>query len=762
MTAYDQPNVEVVHRLLAKLRTRLTWISATLGAAAGLAVTTAILLVLTVAHVELSPTPLISTLSGIVAAVIGAGVAVAIGTPRRRHADRTLEARVPQFRNTLITATELSQRSIRASGKIGSANALHPSQSSPVAFSGPEYIAEAVYRDAARAAAGVDLRVLFPGTRAAVALAASVSLFGIVASRDTAPIQRLTRVAQSVVGLRTLAIDDVEITVASPAYMQRKQDVFRNVTRIDVRSGSRVTLRVRSNGDTLLVQTAQRATSIAVGANGLATLDIPVATDGFIALTVSERTGRIGERRLIGVTAIPDAPPTVRIVAPGRDVMLRDAHHTIDLAINADDDIGLASLRLRYTKVSGSGERFTFTEGEVPLALSRTSSREWSARARWIIDSLALTPGDMVVYRAVVSDARPGAAPQESDAYIAELTAPGSDAVAGFSIDPDQERYAVSQQMVIVKTERLIARRASLSADSASIAAQELAAEQRKVRAEFVFMMGGELADAPDPTGNMNDLNEEAEAEGEADIAAGRLANQGRMALMRAIRFMSRAATLLTNAELGDALAAEQGALKQLEQAFSRTRILLRALSEREQLDMKRRMTASLTDARSTTRAATLPPVDQQQVTLGQLLADLGSIDLTARRSPAPENHTRDIANKLSVLAQAALRVNASSPQLQRVAEHLSGASTATLRNETLRAQQQRDSATIRLSVILRSNVPTTADVIPSTSSRLLSGVLSDALRRVETAIPRPSAVRALSVPGTSPSAGPTRATTPR
>ena len=65
----------------------------------------------------------------------------------------------------------------------------------------------------------------------------------------------------------------------------------------------------------------------------------------------------------------------------------------------------------------------------------------------------------MVVYRAAATDKRPGAPPSESDSYIAEILAPGSEAVAGFAIDQDQERYALSQQMIIVKTERLIAKR---------------------------------------------------------------------------------------------------------------------------------------------------------------------------------------------------------------------------------------------------------------------------------------------------------------
>jgi hypothetical protein len=86
--------------------------------------------------------------------------------------------------------------------------------------------------------------------------------------------------------------------------------------------------------------------------------------------------------------------------------------------------------------------------------------------------------------------------------------------------------------------------------------AEGIAAEQRQVRAEFVFMMGGELADFGLDT---TTLNEEVEAAGEGDLAAGRNANQGRADLIRAIRSMSRAAAHLAGPDLALALAGRKG-----------------------------------------------------------------------------------------------------------------------------------------------------------------------------------------------------------
>src|SRR5688500_9810009 len=155
--------------------------------------------------------------------------------------------------------------------------------------------------------------------------------------------------------------------------------------------------------------------------------------------------------------------------------------------------------------------------------------------------------------------------------------------------------------MVVVKTERLIARAGSLPADSLQGEALAIAAEQRAVRAEFVFMMGGELAEEVLAAAGITDLDETAEAEAEEDIAAGRLANRGRTALVQAIRSMSRANSALIANDLRKALAEEKAAVTHLERAFSRTRYILRALTLRERLDLSRRLTGELSSAQSTT-----------------------------------------------------------------------------------------------------------------------------------------------------------------
>src|SRR5207253_5353286 len=114
---------------------------------------------------------------------------------------------------------------------------------------------------------------------------------------------------------------------------------------------------------------------------------------------------------------------------------------------------------------------------------------------------------------------------------------------------PEQEtRYALSQQMLIVKTDRLLQRRASTSAADVTEASLNLAAEQRMIRAQFVFMLGGEVND------------EEVEAEQSVELQAGRLQNRGQSDLRAATIAMSQAEKMLTGVSLPEALAAERAA----------------------------------------------------------------------------------------------------------------------------------------------------------------------------------------------------------
>ena len=290
---------------------------------------------------------------------------------------------------------------------------------------------------------GLRLPALFPLRNALAATITATAIVVFVATRPAVP--GPGGAATEMPAATVATINAIDAEVIAPAYLGSAPTTLHNPARIEAPAGSHVRLTVHADASTLTLDQMGNNRSLAMTSPGIFMAEIVVDSDGFVALEPVLTDGRTGPRRLIGVTAVADEAPTVRITAPGHDEKLLNGHHTIDVAIEAADDHALASLQLKYVRVSGSGERFTFTEGQVPLVVTRTDARHWKAHVSWCLDSLALDAGDMVVYRAVAADGHPGGTPTESDAFIAEVLAPGGIAAAGFAVDPEVERYATQR-----------------------------------------------------------------------------------------------------------------------------------------------------------------------------------------------------------------------------------------------------------------------------------------------------------------------------
>lgn len=535
---------------------------------------------------------------------------------------RDLEHLLPESRNLLRTAWELTSREAMA----------EPVQSVP----SPEAVVPlaVIQRAESFARTLTAQRALSARAplRPSVMLAAGASglwMLCVLLMSDTpvalATQQAARRVVQRVTRPGQIVIAQVRVT--PPRYVSVMTDTLEAPEQVEAMVGSLLEVVIATQSDTMLVQTDSGTLRAPRSPQGDFVWRGRVERDGFLAVSVPQRSDTSRADRsvaLLTIVARPDAPPSVRIRQPGRDLIVDSTRQQLQIEVEASDDIGLRALTLPYTKVAGAGERFTFTEGELPLSISKASGTSWRASATLALTALLQDPGDLVVYRARVRDAQPGAAPTESDAFIVELLPNGGVAAAGFALDPDEDRYAVSQQMVILKTERLIAARAGMPADRATAEARTLAGEQRRVRAEFVFMTGGEFEQALVATEDgMDDLDETHEAENEGDLSAGRMANRGRAALLTAIRAMSRAALALGESDLPTALRLERIALTNLQEAFARQRFLMRALSQREQLDLGRRLTGPLDSVSRRSRGPLRASAEPLQQGLRDVLAAL-------------------------------------------------------------------------------------------------------------------------------------------
>ncbi len=680
------PDQLTVSAFLRRAQWRMTMLLVLHGVATGLAV--AVVIRLLVHQSLLANTPWF----------LGVGIAVGAvrGWQQRRRIAAVVEARAPECENILVTAAELLAR--------------------PAANTG--YVNSLVFRDAARQAQSLPLGSVLPFRGAVTSLAVVLAVWGLVLARPSLSTEKPSTV-RGASGTGDLAeIDAVDVEVSAPAYLGVSPAKLHNPASVVAPAGSRARFTIHSGAATLTVA-SPAGTRLLRPSSGVFAIDVPIDSDAFVALQPSTPGAGDGLRHIIALSATPDAAPVVKITAPARDLRLPDGKRSVAIAIEASDDHALASLRLRYTRVSGSGERFTFTDGEVPLHITRTDAAHWKAQVSWRLDSLALEPGDMVVYRAVAADGRPDAHAVESDSWIAEVAAPGGVAAAGFEVDPEVERYALSEQMVIVKTEKLLALKPSISADSFRNVAADIAVEQRRVRAEYVFMMGGEVGGVDDAAG---DLNEEAEASGEGDLAMQRLLNQGRNALLSSIRAMSRAAAALTTPDVPLAVTHEKEALAQLEKTFAHTRLILRALTQRERLDMTRRLTGTLADVSRDKREAGRPAQDARIASLQRLL--------TAVINAGGRDSLRG-AGTLAALASEALRIDPSSAALHGVAAELDSAGAATTRHQNSSIMPHLNRAALALSHMVAEATPASRATAWRGDAATMAGAAADAARRL-------------------------------
>jgi hypothetical protein len=483
--------------------------------------------------------------------------------------------------------------------------------------------------------------VTFRPAVAALAVAAAALLAAIVLIDNPAAVrQTVARVQQTATGMLTSTpAVTLRVAIEPPSYTGRPSVTLEAPTRLDVLEGTVIRF-------------------IDIGGIGVRfgeeqfTGDFVARESGYFAI---ERAGA-GGHRLLPLIVTADSAPTVRVEDPGKDLMLGVTGRTIPVKFTAADDLALAEMELRYTKVSGRGEQFEFQEGTLPIVLERQNARQWNGRGQLALADLRLDAGDSLVYRVVARDRRPGdAGLGSSDTYFVEIAGPGQVPLEGVEMPPDMERYALSQQMIVVKLERLRARETSIERDALVEEAAAIAAEQRAVRANFIFLMGGHVED------------EEAEAEQSHEIQEGRLENTARRDINSAIGHMSRVEQGLTAASTALALPPARLAVEALQRAFGRSRYLLRSLAVRSRLDMSRRMTGDRSRAGDWHRDSMRNP---QEHTARQVFDRLL---LVSRHSGTAGGVD---AERWRALAESALRVDPSSAVWQGISQSLADLGT--------------------------------------------------------------------------------------
>ncbi len=574
-----------------------------------------------------------SVLGGVTAGIPAAAAVATIyvrrtaGARTPATAARLIERHRPEFRNLLITSEELIRTPARAR----------------------EWIRSRVMDDAS-AIIGSGIPVTH-GRLTGGALLAAASLLAWGASLSSLHRPAVETVRDTLASARSVMTGTprIRVTVTPPSYAGAGTFTLTDPERIEVLEGGR--LHVSVSGSETGWRVRLGTSELSVSRDGSSwSAGATVTSSGYLAVELLD--GSPTARRLIAVVVTPDRVPAITVETPGRDLLFPDAAHRIPVRATASDDLGLRSFELRYTKVSGTGEQFDFVEGTLPVAVARSSATTWRGDSEIALAALGFEKGDSLVYRLVARDGRPGdEGLGASDTYFVEIAAPGQVALAGMDLPPDQDRYGLSQQMIVLKIERLRAREATMTAGERRAQLENLAAEQRAVRANFIFLMGGHVED------------EEEEAEQSHEIQEGRLENRARRDIAAAVRHMTLAERGLAALSASAALPRAKAAVDALQRAFGHSRYFLRAAPLRGRIDPSRRLSGELRSMARWLRSMPSPPDDTPPARARALIARLRSLQSPGGAKPSPE---------IARLAEEALAVDPSSPDWQEISRALS------------------------------------------------------------------------------------------
>ncbi|MGH7637346.1 MAG: hypothetical protein ACREOK_06810, partial [Gemmatimonadaceae bacterium] len=174
-----------------------------------------------------------------------------------------------------------------------------------------------------------------------------------------------------------------------------------------------------------------------------------------------------GGTRMVALEPRPDSAPDVVLELPARDTVLRVPTGGMRLSAQLRDDIGVSAAWFEIIVSSGTGELFSFRT-QILGHTSMNGSRDGQISATLPLDTLKLQPGDVVHLRAVARDANPAstAEPGTSETRTLRVPRPSEGDTLGIEAMPPPEvnQSELSQRMLIILTERLVARARGISA----------------------------------------------------------------------------------------------------------------------------------------------------------------------------------------------------------------------------------------------------------------------------------------------------------
>ena len=224
-----------------------------------------------------------------------------------------------------------------------------------------------------------------PLALAAGATIAFVALLIVVPGRHDDGDRQSTPSDAAAVALRP---GDLRVIVTPPSYIRRAAVVAINPVSVTALEGSRVRLEMaRVAAPPVLVEPAGSRVPFDAAGDAYVHEFTATTSRALLVRQTGVRDDGSGDR-LVSIAVQVDARPVVTIRAPAKDLLFGEATANIPIEIEARDDVALDALALRFTRVSGSGEGFTFKEGELPIQIARRAGNAWEGRATIALGAL--------------------------------------------------------------------------------------------------------------------------------------------------------------------------------------------------------------------------------------------------------------------------------------------------------------------------------------------------------------------------------------
>ena len=349
----------------------------------------------------------------------------------------------------------------------------------------------------------------------------------------------------------------LSVHISPPAYAHAPSVDMTNPSTITALVGSTITIRGPGTPDGLVAPFPVRSS-----AGGWA-IAFPMPRDA-APLQLSDTP----DSRVIALLPRPDEPPAVVLSLPSSDTLYRVAPKTIVLEAKATDDIGLADGWFECIISTGESEgnfkSITDTIGRAKFSDSRTG-------AMHAVFSVTLAPGSQLSIRALARDGNTVTGPGvgSSETRTIRIARPGEyDSLAiAPAAPPILDKALMSQRMLVMQTEALVAKRKRLDHAHWVSEATRLAGIQEALRQEVDDILNGSSADS---SGEREDVDA---ARGGAGAITG---TRERTYFQAAYQAMTDAARALGVALPDTALPPERRALSALDSARVMNRLYLR------------------------------------------------------------------------------------------------------------------------------------------------------------------------------------------